>query len=877
MKRIISVILCFVLLGTSFSCVYADDSITATEPAEEIFPLSQLGVLDTTEPESIVTKGTLARGLDVIMGSGASLKYFDGQDLEMPLTYGQAIMVFIDVLGYTPYMDMYRYDASKPSGYIQLAKRIDLINKIESNANKQLTVNEYSKLLYDALMTVPCVSIEGIVNGSFIYNTDKNVTLLTGYMKLTKIRGVVSGVDGVSLDSRDGANNEGVKIAGKWYRDSIDTDMFGLFGRYCEAFVDEETNELKCVYELKYENEIISIASDDINPSRTTLQNISYYTEKGKLKDAKLSKEFDVIYNRELLTDPKKADLVVSNADMLLIDNDDDGKMDVVIIEKFKSYIVFAVSIASNRIVDTYGNNYDLEKYFDDGYVLYGVYGKPVDLNTPVRYDVISYLEGKSGNVTYMQLCDKQVSGVIDSSEDNFKYITIDDVEYECSQDYLANRSSRDTVKLGDRVTAFFDCKGRIIDIKYVSGTEKAAYLMAVAPKIFGDYQIKILDLDGVIKVLEVPSKITLDGVKQSTDTAFNKDIFKKSGSFKPQLILYRSNSKGEVVYIDTAREVNKIGSRNNDGFTLDYDYEVNGTPRALIMNGELIVASKYVATMNTTTVFGVVTNSEEDCYVQAGTAFNSGSVLPVSTDLKVKIYNVNQNYEAQYIVYEQSIDEGGWVDYWGDPYILDETSYKLNEDGDVVLCLRVYNPKGKLYEKYVENYELKTQVYNSMSGDNRFYDIAVKDLPKGTVLFFNEDFGGVRSISVQHMPMADKSELIFEKITSASGSDGNYGINERTYNGKYLMSYGEVVARIEAGIVVNNHLPTEDEIANGAVFPMEEWNRIIPLVSSDVVFLYDRSRDILTIESADCILPGDMVFVKRSAATYNGVYIYRD
>jgi hypothetical protein len=152
-----------------------------------------------------------------------------------------------------------------------------------------------------------------------------------------------------------------------------------------------------------------------------------------------------------------------------------------------------------------------------------------------------------------------------------------------------------------------------------------------------------------------------------------------------------------------------------------------------------------------------------------------------------------------------------------------------------------------------------------------------VKDLPKGTVLFFNEDFGGVRSIAVQHLPMADHSELIYEKITSASSSDGNFGINERTYNGKYLMSYGQVIDRIEAGIVVNNHLPTEEETLAGAVYPMDEWNRVIPLMSSDVVFLCDRSKNTLTIESADCILPGDMVFVKRSTTTYNGVYVYRD
>ncbi len=123
---------------------------------------------------------------------------------------------------------------------------------------------------------------------------------------------------------------------------------------------------------------------------------------------------------------------------------------------------------------------------------------------------------------------------------------------------------------------------------------------------------------------------------------------------------------------------------------------------------------------------------------------------------------------------------------------------------------------------------------------------------------------------------MEDNSEYIFEKKTSVTGNE--YGVDERTFNGQYLFSYGKVLSRVEAGIVVNNHgTLTADEIAAGKTYPMSEWNRVIPLVPSDRVLLYDKSKDEIYLETADCIMPGDMVFTKRSGVTYNGIFVYRN
>lgn len=115
---------------------------------------------------------------------------------------------------------------------------------------------------------------------------------------------------------------------------------------------------------------------------------------------------------------------------------------------------------------------------------------------------------------------------------------------------------------------------------------------------------------------------------------------------------------------------------------------------------------------------------------------------------------------------------------------------------------------------------------------------------------------------------------MIFENIDSATGNE--YGLNKKTFNGAYLMSYGKVIRRTRTGIIVNNHMPDEEEIAEGKMFPIDEWNRTIPLNISDTVIVYNKDEDTIEVDTAACILPGDCIFTKRMGTEYRGIFVYR-
>ena len=89
-------------------------------------------------------------------------------------------------------------------------------------------------------------------------------------------------------------------------------------------------------------------------------------------------------------------------------------------------------------------------------------------------------------------------------------------------------------------------------------------------------------------------------------------------------------------------------------------------------------------------------------------------------------------------------------------------------------------------------------------------------------------------------------------------------------------MSYGKVLDRVDLGFVVNSHVPTAKENGNGAVYPMDEWNRTIVAHSAMKVIVYDSERNEIYMDNGNCIVPGDEVFLRRKVTTYNGIYVIK-
>lgn len=834
----------------------------AQEENWEISVLSQMGFISNTEPNSDVSKKVLADGLTKLFGTDIYAdKYFNSQDLSKPLRGGQVAMILVDALGYTEQMKLMGKDITDAASYMTKARELKIITDVKVTQYSILTVEQYSQIFYNAIAkTAPMQRTFNSANGGYEVVEDTN--LLSSCMDIKIIQGVVYGADAYSVTG-GGPEDEGyINIGGITYTINDIKDRNEYIGKFVKAYVDEE-NDNVCALVLFKNNEIIEISDEDITNATET--KIEYY-EGNKKKNIKLSDLADVIYNRELLTSYSAEDFEIPDSKYTFIDNNNDGKFEVVLIEHYTSKVIEEVAYTTGKILLKDGEIIDINDYYEAGYKLYNSVGDVIDLSVLSRSQVLSYLISNDGEYTYMISSSEKYTGTLKSLNQKKKIVTIDDKEFDCTDDYIKSIDGNLEVKVGDRIVASMDITGKVADVSLSDTGASVGYLLNCWEENGGKCYLKLLDENGVTREIPLKNRVkTNSGSISSIELIKNR--FTKNGEVVSQLILYNENSNGEITSVEIAEDKSTLGSRGNSGFTLDFDYEKDGELRALNLQGKKIVGSKYVV-RDSTIVFTVCTNDPDESYVQTGDS------IPTLTGLNLKLYNVNDDYDIQYAVREFTRTVGGWVDYWGDTYIVDEVYQTLNEDDEPVYAVDLYTPSGTKKTALMEDGSITTNEWNIMSGDKSLSQIEAKDLKRGMIVEINEDFHGLTGIAIQHAPKADGNDVIFENIDSATGNE--YGLNKKTFNGAYLMSYGKVIRRTRTGIIVNNHMPDEEEIAEGKMFPIDEWNRTIPLNISDTVIVYNKDEDTIEVDTAACILPGDCIFTKRMGTEYRGIFVYR-
>ncbi len=247
LKRILAPILCIAVVSALFFVPASAAEETAVSSEIEI--LSQLGVLGSKTPDAKMTKELAMKGLNAIMKNNApGVVYFDKQNLNEPLLYGQAVMVLVDALGYSHYVEMLGYDPSNAESYINTAKRIKLFGGVSKSAQTEITVSEWAELLYKALTDTDLMK-PVIYGESVIYKSLKTAQCLRSICKLEKLEEVVKGVDNISIATNDGEGSQRIKLGNVWYTHTFTNDMYKYFGCRVEAYVDAESRaprQLRC-------------------------------------------------------------------------------------------------------------------------------------------------------------------------------------------------------------------------------------------------------------------------------------------------------------------------------------------------------------------------------------------------------------------------------------------------------------------------------------------------------------------------------------------------------------------------------------------------------------------------------------------------------
>lgn len=537
---------------------------------------------------------------------------------ESKISVNEATKIIITALGYH---HLAEYGGGYPFGYISQANKLDILKSISSVGDKNITMSEAFAIIYKAVNT-PLLEQSTYGSGSVGYTNESGKTLLSVYRRIYRYEGVIQGVHTLTFENIDGIRENEVLINNVVYKTKIDCLPFA--GVMSEYYYNENTKTVDAVIPLTDNSDVQIINGNDIVSFE---RNILVYESGGKEEKAVLSKSVKTAYNGRPLTTLTKDDFLNVDGTVKLIDNDNDGSADYVILSSVENYVIKSVNVNKQTIYDMY----DTKKSFCVQDVEYFVFknelGDKISFDELVAYDVVSVYLSKDQKFAEMILSNSEVIGKAEEVSvlaEDFE-VTVSGKKYSVSKNF-ADPSAK--IKPGAAGVFLLDVYGRIVAFRQEADMINWGYMIATVKSESLDYGVKskILTQNGSVEVFELSDKIVLDG--KAVDSIEAYEILKSDTD--GQIVRYKTES-GVIKNIDTLTK-----SENENDIYLNVLHQCYNSDKEKtsdlrwsysqnILGGKLPVTSK-------TPVFCIPFDmKDEDSYkVVYRSYFSDGSSYPV-------------------------------------------------------------------------------------------------------------------------------------------------------------------------------------------------------------------------------------------------------
>ena len=604
LKRTVSLLLCFLLC---FPCGAfgspAEGSIAETENSDIEIAIA-LGVLgedaDKRYDESI-SRGEFFAGLSAIMGAesftGTSPftdispehPYFSGvcsaSSLGLITGYGDGTVrpdESIDVrtaVRLLTYVVGWKESISAGMKVERAASDSGICNYAEAASANILTVEKAAKLFVN---TGLAYSIElGAIgkNNDYVYSSE---TVFSKYLDICKVEGIVTASAASGLNSGYSAAGEGsVVIGGRVFFDNA-AQAGKLLGMsviaYCTEESAENPNRVIYAYADKRKNENLIISADE---EPVYSGGVLYYTEKdkGKRKEQINISSCDFLYNGKNVLAPSDGMLSPESGFVSLIDNNNDGKWDVINVKEYRTVVVETVNEFEEKIIAKSGEVIDIKKA--DFFEMNSETGEQAYLVELGEWDVLAVCESLDKSVLEISVAEKILIGTLEGYRGgSHPSVDIDGEEYELSDYAFTHQWNELKASLSKRALFCFDINGKIACADFNPfSKDKYGYVLdwGTGSGLKTIVQVKILNDKGEIEISDLAEKIYLDGKRETLKTVYDwvKDGNEQSFIAEiPQIIVYQKNEAGEIYSIDTAYTVDMAGNISGNAIGEDEDAE---------------------------------------------------------------------------------------------------------------------------------------------------------------------------------------------------------------------------------------------------------------------------------------------------------------
>lgn len=482
------------------------------------------------------------------------MQYGEVYDGSKTITKDEALEYAIATLGYKEYAE------SKGEGGVRaIASTLGLIKGMGALDDETITVAECRVLLYNMLDAEPMAAV--VSEGQVKHIIESDQTLLSKYRDVHKIHGVLTSDGMTSLDKEESCTEGYIGIDNSLYIIGNDISTEKLLGKNIEAYVardDEDELTVLYVCERANRNRELVIDTKDISEMSSDYSRLDYY-ENNKLKKAKIADIPRVIFNGVFYGNYTVADFKPDLGNVRLLDNDNDGKYDVIFINSYETVVVDAVDTNRKTIHNKFkseGNlpsiNLDAETT-DVKYVISDGFGA-MDLADIQKADILLVAKSKSNTNVVIEILVSRDSivGMLQSIDERYMELLIDDERYPMTDSFLRYRSEEQNIDLGNTYTFFMDALG---NVAYWEKITEDGY--AIVERVYIDWEneklyASYMDLNSNWIDAPIAKKITVnETLYKDWEVAYNVAL----EAIKGCVVKLTFNLDGEIKKIETATE----------------------------------------------------------------------------------------------------------------------------------------------------------------------------------------------------------------------------------------------------------------------------------------------------------------------------------
>lgn len=568
-----------ILLGDQNRSLSPNEDVTRSEFStivvrmNNIEPISKQSFFDDVPNDHwakdfIVT----ATSLGYMMGNA---RFFGANE---SISYDDAIKAILKALGY-PFGE---------NDYFNIANQIGLLRGVSAGPSSFAKRKNIARLIYNS------------INAELLelYSTNKNTeggskkTLINDVYKLEKISGIVYGYEKNSLDKE--LDNNYALIGS--YNVMTDFDLTDYVGYNVQCYIKvNEENEYSLVWIKKINNGSESISCFDLKNDEISKEKICFISKNDKTEKFVLDANSKLIYNRRLVDNWNKEDLLFTDSygNLEVIDNNNDGKYDVI---KKNSYYDFPVSGKdrnSNKISGLNGKVIELNEYDE---VKISKEGKNARLSEIKYNDILSVSEDKNKKDLLIIISDKKAVGEVVESMDDV--IVIEGIPYRFSETFYSQIGEKNVLlpKLGNFYKIhlnFMNMIGWVTEAQRMAADGNIIYPYAVLTDVASEsglkdmskVKVKLFTADGIELILSCNKNVYIDNIKYNNAD----DILIKLRPIIKQLIKYEINQSGQIVKIYTRIESDEPANPDSLHYNGSGAFDYNGIQRDGFSNSKIL------------------------------------------------------------------------------------------------------------------------------------------------------------------------------------------------------------------------------------------------------------------------------------------------